>query len=31
MKQALTGAIAILQFSNDADPKMGHGDQILVR
>jgi nitrite reductase (NO-forming) len=31
MRQALSGAIAILQFSNDADPKMGHGDQILVR
>lgn len=31
MRQALTGAIAILQFTNDADPKMGHGDNILVR
>lgn len=28
---ALTGAIAIMQFSNDADPKLGHGDAILVR
>jgi nitrite reductase (NO-forming) len=31
MRQALTGAIAILQFSKDADPKMGKGDNILVR
>jgi nitrite reductase (NO-forming) len=31
MRQALTGAIAVLQFTNDADPKMGHGDNILVR
>jgi nitrite reductase (NO-forming) len=31
MRQALSGAIAILQFTNDADPKMGHGDNILVR
>lgn len=31
MRQALTGAIAILQFTNDADPKMGRGDNILVR
>jgi nitrite reductase (NO-forming) len=31
MRQALTGAIAILQFTNDADPKMGHGDNILVK
>jgi nitrite reductase (NO-forming) len=31
MKQALTGAIAILQFSNDADPKAGKGDNIIVR
>jgi nitrite reductase (NO-forming) len=28
---ALTGAIAIMQFTNDADPKLGHGDAILVR
>ena len=26
-----TGAIAILQFSKEADPKMGKGDNILVR
>lgn len=31
MKQALTGGIAILQFSNDADPKMGRGDNILIK
>ncbi|HZW20745.1 multicopper oxidase domain-containing protein [Noviherbaspirillum sp.] len=31
LRQALTGAIAILQFSKDADPKMGKGDNILVR
>jgi nitrite reductase (NO-forming) len=31
MRQALSGAIAILQFTKDADPKMGHGDNILVR
>jgi nitrite reductase (NO-forming) len=31
MRQALSGAIAILQFANDADPTMGRGDNILVR
>lgn len=31
MRQALTGAIAVLQFTKDADPKMGRGDMILVR
>ncbi|MBB2485024.1 multicopper oxidase domain-containing protein [Mitsuaria sp. WAJ17] len=31
MRQALTGAIAVLQFSNDADPKAGKGDNILVK
>lgn len=31
LKAALTGAIAVLMFSNDADPKMGRGEQILVR
>lgn len=31
MRQALTGAIAILQFTKDADPKMGKGENILVR
>jgi nitrite reductase (NO-forming) len=29
--QALSGAIAIIMFTKDADPKMGHGEQILVR
>lgn len=31
MRQALTGGIAILQYTKDADPKMGRGDNILVR
>lgn len=31
LRQALTGAIAVLQFTNDADPKMGKGDNIIVR
>lgn len=31
LKQALTGAIAVLMFSDDADPDMGRGEQILVR
>jgi nitrite reductase (NO-forming) len=31
MRSALSGAIAILMFGKDADPKIGHGDQILVR
>ncbi|WP_296752961.1 multicopper oxidase domain-containing protein [Thiobacillus sp.] len=31
LKAALTGAIAVLMFSNEADPKMGRGEQILVR
>ncbi len=31
LKAALTGAIAVIVFSEDADPKMGRGDQILVR
>jgi nitrite reductase (NO-forming) len=30
MKSALSGAIAVIMFSDDADPKMGHGDLILV-
>jgi nitrite reductase (NO-forming) len=30
MRQAHSGAIAVLMFSKDADPKMGHGDMILV-
>jgi len=28
---AMTGAIAVIKFSKDADPKMGRGEQILVR
>ncbi|MBV7536455.1 multicopper oxidase domain-containing protein [Duganella sp. sic0402] len=31
LRQALSGAIAILQFTKDADPKMGRGENILVR
>lgn len=31
LKAALTGAVAVIIFSKDADPKMGHGDQIIVR
>ena len=31
LRGALSGAIAILMLSKDADPKMGHGDEILVR
>jgi nitrite reductase (NO-forming) len=31
LRQALTGAIAIMQFTKDADPQMGRGDNILVR
>jgi nitrite reductase (NO-forming) len=31
MRAALTGAIAVIMFSNKADPSMGHGDKILVR
>ncbi|HVX37013.1 MAG TPA: multicopper oxidase domain-containing protein [Hyphomicrobium sp.] len=31
MRAALSGAIAVLMFSKDADPTMGHGDKILVR
>ena len=31
LKQALTGAIAVIMFSDDADPNMGHGEQIVVR
>jgi nitrite reductase (NO-forming) len=31
LKQALTGAIAVIMYSKDADPAMGHGEQILVR
>lgn len=31
LRQALTGAIAIVQFTKDADPKMGRGENILVR
>ena len=31
MRSALSGAIAVLMFSDKADPSMGHGDKILVR
>jgi nitrite reductase (NO-forming) len=31
LRQALSGAIAILQFTKDADPKMGRGENILLR
>jgi len=31
LRAALTGAIAVLMFSKDADPKMGRGEQILLR
>jgi nitrite reductase (NO-forming) len=31
LRQALAGAIAVIMFSNDADPEMGRGEQILVR
>ena len=31
MHRALTGAIAVLMFSNKTDPSMGHGDKILAR
>lgn len=31
LRGALSGAIAVIMFQKDADPKMGHGDEILVR
>jgi nitrite reductase (NO-forming) len=31
LRQALSGAIAVIMFSKDADPAMGHGEQIVVR
>jgi len=31
LKAALTGAIAVIVFSDDADPAMGRGNNILVR
>lgn len=31
LRSALSGAIAVIMFSKDADPKMGHGEEILVR
>ncbi|MBI5816407.1 MAG: multicopper oxidase domain-containing protein [Nitrospinae bacterium] len=31
LRQALTGAIAVIMFTKDADPKAGHGEQIVVR
>lgn len=31
LHHALNGAIAVIMFNEDADPEMGHGDNILVR
>lgn len=31
LRGALSGAIAVIMYQKDADPKLGHGDQILVR
>jgi len=31
LRGALSGAIAIIMFTDDADPKAGHGEQILIR
>ncbi|MEW6353476.1 MAG: multicopper oxidase domain-containing protein [Pseudomonadota bacterium] len=31
LRAAMSGAIAVIKFSNDADPKLGRGEQILVR
>ena len=31
LRSALSGAIAVIMFSNKADPSMGRGDKILVR
>jgi nitrite reductase (NO-forming) len=31
LRQALSGAIAVIMFTKDADPAMGHGEQIVVR
>ncbi|MFO1504208.1 MAG: multicopper oxidase domain-containing protein [Steroidobacteraceae bacterium] len=31
LRQALSGAIAVVQFIKDADPTLGRGDKILVR
>lgn len=31
MHHALSGAIAVIMFSDDADPEMGRGDNILIR
>ena len=31
MRAALSGSIAVIMFSNKADPSMGHGDKILPR
>lgn len=31
MREALSGAIAVLMFNNKADPSMGHGENILPR
>ncbi len=31
MRHALTGAVAVIMFTNDADPEAGRGDNILLR
>ncbi len=31
LRSALSGAIAVIMFTKDADPSMGHGEQIVVR
>lgn len=31
MRSAHSGAVAVIIFSNDADPEMGHGENILIR
>lgn len=31
LKSALTGSVAVLMFSKDADPEMGRGDNLIVR
>jgi nitrite reductase (NO-forming) len=31
LMQALSGAVAVIMFNNDADPKLGRGEQIILR
>jgi hypothetical protein len=31
LRAALTGAIAVILYTNTADPSWGHGDKFLVR